>query len=218
MTDRPTLLEVGYGAAPVDQRNELYTTVIRALTALMTFEMGDESAGIRRFTRAQKLAQLAHEISASYATRVSDVVSLERVGGHDVEDADVMMRTVANADLHRPLGAPYEDPARPGTYVDAQPLPGLRLNDRLPPPAMQTAIATMRELMLPLLATMAPPRAKPRPAAAERSMRLDDLTQARAASIEIGQPTVDLDRQIMALVVEITNATDDEDPPAGAQQ
>lgn len=50
--------------SPAERRDALHGDVIRALGALIAFEMGDEQGGVRRFARVQKLAQFAETIAA----------------------------------------------------------------------------------------------------------------------------------------------------------
>ncbi|MCC7024657.1 MAG: hypothetical protein IT338_17650 [Thermomicrobiales bacterium] len=189
--------EQGTEISAAERRNALYGDVIRALGELIAFEMGDEQGGVRRFARVQKLAQFAETIAASYATRVADVVTMPGVGGYD-NNADDMLGEVADDELRRPLGAPYHGADRP-LMPRALRQPVMVANpDLLPPPAMQTALAAMTQMIRPLAAAI---RQQQGPTTSIRRMR--ELVQAREAALAIGQPTDDLDRQIAAAVRDV---------------
>lgn len=187
-----------------ERRSALHGDVIRALGALIAFEMGDEQGGVRRFARVQKLAQFAETIAASYATRVADVVTMPGVGGYD-NNAEDMLGEVADDELRRPLGAPYHGADRP-LMPRALRQPMVPNPDLLPPPAMQTALAAMTQMIRPLAAAIRQQQAAP-----TSIRRMRELVQAREAALAIGQPTDDLDRQIGAAIRDV--AADEPEPP-----
>lgn len=205
MKSDDTADETRSAPSALDRRNTLYGDVIRALGALIAFEMGDEQGGVRRFARVQKLAQFAETIAASYATRVADVVTMPGVGGYD-NNAEDMLGEVADDELRRPLGAPYHGADRP-LMPRALRQPMLVPNpDLLPPPAMQTALAAMTQMIRPLAAAIRQQQAAP-----TSIRRMRELVQAREAALAIGQPTDDLDRQIGAAIRDV--AADEPEPP-----
>ena len=194
-----------------ERRTALHGDVIRALGALVAFEMADEQGGLRRFSRAQKMARFAEEISACYATRVADVVAMAGVGG--AGNAEDMLVDVAEDEmLHRPLGAPYHGGdrplplPRPRAFGPRAMMPMVANPDLLPPPAMETALAAMTQMIRPLAAALRQQQAAP-----TNARRMRELMQAREAALAIGQPTDDLDRQIAAAVREI--AADEPEEP-----
>lgn len=203
--------EQGTELSAAERRNALYGDVIRALGALIAFEMGDEQGGIRRFVRVQKLAQFAQDIAASYATRVADVVAMPGVGGGG--NAEDMLVDVAEDEMqHRPLGAPYyggDRPLplpRPRAFGPRAMMPMVPNPDLLPPPAMQTALAAMTQMIRPLADAIRQQQGRP-----TSGRRMRELVQAREAALAIGQPTDDLDRQIAAAVREV--AADEPEEP-----